>query len=247
MLPVLRKLRLAFVPLSYRIRNLAVRVRRRLRASPIVPRTRPLRQRTDYTSALVRVTLAALVAFALGTESAGAETESYQIDATRTRVEYGVVEFGFIAQHGRFGQVNGSLALNKDTKSGRIEFVVDATSVDTGWSVRDAFVRGDGMLDVERYPEIRFRSTRVEWNADRPARVHGALTLHGITRPIVLDLKTFACEPRAEPRAGEAIELCRAIAGTTIQRSQFEMTSYVPIVSDDVTATRAVAETTAAR
>ena len=195
------------------------------------------------------MSLAAVVAFALGTASAGAETESYQIDATRTRVEYGVVEFGFIEQHGRFGQVNGSLALDKDTKSGRIEFVVDATSVETGWSVRDAFVRGDGMLDVERYPEIRFKSTRVEWSADRPVRVHGALTLHGITRPIVLDLKTFACEPRA----GEAIELCRALAGTTIRRSQFEMTSYVPIVSDDVTldvdvtATRAAAETTAAR
>ena len=188
------------------------------------------RLRADYTRSARLARCAAIAALALAAHPAGAETESYRIDPARTRVEYGVVEFGFIERHGRFGQVNGLLALDSDTKTGRIEFVVDATSVDTGWSVRDAFVRGEAMLDVERYPEIRFRSTRVEWSADQPARVHGALTLHGVTRPIVFALKSFACEARAD----EPVELCRAVAAATLQRSQFEMTSYVPIVSDDV-------------
>jgi polyisoprenoid-binding protein YceI len=180
------------------------------------------RRCADYTVARAGAAVLALMSLTVQ-----AQPESYQIDATRARVEYAVTQLGFIEQRGRFGAVRGSLRVDPEAKALEIELAIDARSVDVG-GVLDAFARGESLLDTTHYPEIRFRSTHVEWDAERPIRVEGALTLHGVTRPIALALTSFRCE-------GEGNETCRATATGTLERSLFGMSAYTPVVSDTVT------------
>src|SRR5262249_7332373 len=114
--------------------------------------------------------------------------------------------------------------------SGSIDLVIDATSIDTGWPVRDEWLRGQDMFDVSRFPVVRFRSTELVFDRTRLIGIAGLLTLHGITRPVVLKVEHLECG-----RAGdEAREDCGARAVSTIMRSQFGMDYALGWISDEV-------------
>jgi polyisoprenoid-binding protein YceI len=78
-----------------------------------------------------------------------------------------------------------------------VEAELDAASLDTGNEQRDAHLKSPDFLDVERYPTITFRSTRVEPQGNERARVTGALTVHGVTREVALqaELTGFGRNP----------------------------------------------------
>src|SRR5581483_4149171 len=65
---------------------------------------------------------------------------------------------------------------------------IDAASIDSGLARRDDVLRGPDYLDAERFPRLAFQGTRIERQGDR-YRVAGDLTIHGVTRPVVLDLQ----------------------------------------------------------
>jgi polyisoprenoid-binding protein YceI len=99
-----------------------------------------------------------------------------------------------------------------------VEVRIQADSIDTQVADRDAHLRSPDFLDVARYPELTFRSARVEQAGDR-LRVVGSLTLHGVTREVALDVE-FAGrgkDPWGNERAGFS-------ARTSIDRRDFGLT-----------------------
>ena len=88
---------------------------------------------------------------------------------------------------GTFGQANGQVYVADNPTQSSADVVIDASSLNTGVSARDAHLRSADFLDVDRYPEIHFSSTRVEpLRRQNSFRLHGDLKLHGTTAPVIL-------------------------------------------------------------
>ena len=160
----------------------------------------------------------------------------YRIDPERTSVVFDVTELGLWQRTGRFGRASGRIDYDTAAETGSVELAVDAASVQTGWDLRDRFVRGENMLDAAHHPVLQFRSTAMQFAQHRLVAVEGALTLRGVTRPIRLDVRNIRCGSSAEDEG----ERCDAEIVGRISRRAFGMDFAYPLVADDVLLTFAV-------
>lgn len=121
-----------------------------------------------------------------------------QATVTRWALDPAHTEVGFKAKHmmlttvrGRFSDVSGMIEVDEaNPDDSRVEVEIDARSIDTRSSDRDTHLRSEDFLDVEKHPEITFRSKRVEGAHAEPGdefRVIGDLTIRGTTKEVVLD------------------------------------------------------------
>jgi polyisoprenoid-binding protein YceI len=174
---------------------------------------------------------AAAAAFAFAhAAGAGAAPDVYRVEADLSSAEFAVSHLGLPKQHGRFGRTEGTIVLDPEYHTGSIDLVVDATSIDTGWNARDAWLRGEDMFDVAHYPVMRFRSTQLVFDQSRLIGIAGLLTLRDVTRPIVLKIERMQCGREADGgRDG-----CGAGAVSTIKRSDFGLTYALGLVGDDI-------------
>jgi len=181
----------------------------------------------DYTGA--RRALAALLALASACVAAAPVT--YRVDPARTVAGYGIVYLGVLPQHGRFDRSRGTMTIDLAAGEGSVAFTVDAHSVDSGFAPRDAFIRDGAMLDAAHHPDIAFASTRLTFDAARLVRIDGRLSLHGVTRDVALGVVEFDCGSVD----GEPPRSCVADATTTLRRSDYGITGFVPLIDDIVT------------
>jgi polyisoprenoid-binding protein YceI len=94
--------------------------------------------------------------------------------------------------HGQFNKVSGVIYFDpRDMASASVEVEIDAASISTDLERRDNHLRSADFLDVEKYPKIYFKSTNVEVAGISTLKIHGEITLHGITRPILLNAEFF--------------------------------------------------------
>jgi polyisoprenoid-binding protein YceI len=113
----------------------------------------------------------------------------WQIDAAHSLVEFSVKHMMFTTVKGRFTGVRGTIhcADEADPSRAAVEAEIDAASVNTGDEQRDAHLRGPDFLDVEKYPTITFKSTRIEPTGEDQFRMVGDLTIRGVTREVALE------------------------------------------------------------
>jgi polyisoprenoid-binding protein YceI len=130
-----------------------------------------------------------IVSVALAAAAVAARAEVFDIDAAHTTI-------GFKAKHvvgkvpGRFTKFSGSFNYEKDKpKTWSAEATIDAASIDTDNEKRDAHLKSDAFFDVAKCPNITFKSTKVTAVKGDHAKLHGDLTMHCITKPVVLDLE----------------------------------------------------------
>src|SRR6476619_4458171 len=169
---------------------------------------------------------AALIALAIfaGPVACGAAT--FRVATDQTTVAFAVSSLGIGFCEGRFDLTSGKIVLDPDRRSGSIEFVVGVGSVDTGWELRDTFLKSDLMFDAQRYPSIRFHSTRLACEGPRLVAVDGELTLHGVTLPVRFDVTRMECGAHT----GVGGEGCGASVHGRISRSAFGMPFAYPLV-----------------
>ncbi len=174
----------------------------------------------------------AVVAIALAVAAACTEAapEAFRVEPDLTATRFAVNELGIVRQRGRFQRTWGAIVLDPARAAGTVDFIIDATSVATGWGLRDAFLRGEYMFDVDQFPAIRFRSTHLSYAAGQLVAVDGDVTLRGVTRPVRLDVKRLRCSH--VPARGR--EECAAEVATRISRRAFGMTYAYPFVGDDI-------------
>lgn len=173
---------------------------------------------------------AAFAAPALATQ------ETYTIDGTHTFPRFEYSHFGFSTQLSRFNKTSGTVTLDRTAKSGSVDVVIDATSVDTGHALFDGHIQGEDFFHTEKYPTITFKSTGVNFAGDKLASVDGNLTIKGITKPVTLEVTSFHCMPHPIVKN----DACGANATTTIKRSDFGAGKHAPYVSDEVKLTIAI-------
>jgi polyisoprenoid-binding protein YceI len=118
-----------------------------------------------------------------------AATSTWNVDPSHSEVGFTVKHLVISNVRGAFGKVQGKVVLDEaDPARSTVEATIDASSIDTGVADRDAHLRSADFLDVARYPSITFKSTKVEQKGEDVLRVAGDLTLHGVTKPVVLDV-----------------------------------------------------------
>src|SRR5262249_28209891 len=118
---------------------------------------------------------------------------------------------------GHFTKYDVAIDLDeKDLTKSRVEVRIDAASIDTGVAQRDNHLRSADFFDVEKFPELRFTSRRVESLGDDRLRVIGDLSLHGVTREVALEVEHAGrtTDPWGNTRAGFS-------ARTTLDRKDY--------------------------
>ncbi len=117
-------------------------------------------------------------------------TNSWNLDTVHSGINFSVRHMVVSKVRGRFAKFSGKLDLDEgDLTRSQIEATIDAGSIDTGTAQRDAHLKSADFLDAERFPEIRFRSSRIDKLADDRYRLTGNLTIRDVTREIALDVE----------------------------------------------------------
>jgi len=176
----------------------------------------------------------AVQAQAISTSPAAVLAGSYKLDPGHSKITWSVTHFGFSTYIGQFASVNGTLKLDpKAPANDAVDVTVDTGSLGTLNPELDTQLKSKGFLDVAAFPTATFKATKVTVTGERTANIDGQLTLHGVTKPVVV---------QAVFNQGGANPLDKkyslGFAGSAkIKRSEFGITAYVPAISDDVTLT----------
>lgn len=175
---------------------------------------------------------ALFVATAAGTLTpAFAAPVSYKIDPAHTAVAFIVNHIGFSNVIGRFNTVGGDISFDKDAvEKSTVNVTIDSTSIDTNHAKRDEHLRSPDFFNAKEFPKLTFKSTRIEKTGDKTGKLHGDLTMLGVTKPVVLDI-TFN-KDGVSPAS--KLETAGFSARGTVKRTDFGMKYGAPAVGDDI-------------
>ena len=170
-----------------------------------------------------------LVLFALLAFSAAAQAnETLKIDPAHSTIAFKVRHMLGTAR-GKFSKFSGTIELDRDhPEQSSVSVTIIAASIDTGIAKRDEHLRGE-LFDVAKYPEITFKSRRVKQTAANTGEIAGDLTMHGVTRGIVLNVKLLSMAEGNRWRVTTA-PLKRSQFGLVFSKSA----ETVSMISDDV-------------
>jgi polyisoprenoid-binding protein YceI len=128
-------------------------------------------------------------------------TGTWNIDPAHTNVNFAIKHMGISTVRGRFDDVSGTLyADTMNPEKSTVQVTIKVASIDTDIKMRDDHLKSPDFFDAEKYPEITFRSTRVEKKRGGSFVAHGNLTMHGVTREIALPFKVAG--PVKDQQAG---------------------------------------------
>lgn len=146
--------------------------------------------------------------------------EKWEIDSGHSGINFSVRHLVIAKVRGKFSRWSGTIeAPDGAAAKAALKVTIDASSIDTGVADRDTHLKSADFLDVANFPEITFAGKRVEKAGKSRLRVTGDLTLHGVTKEVVLDVEDAGRtkDPWGNERAGFA-------AKTSIDRKDFGLT-----------------------
>jgi polyisoprenoid-binding protein YceI len=135
-----------------------------------------------------RIAVIAGLAAALSLPAAAA-TSTWQIDPAHSAAQFAVKHLAISTVRGAFTSVKGTVQFDdKDITKSSVDVTIEVNSVDTRQPDRDKDLRSDHFFDAEHFPTITFKSKRVEQLSPGKLKITGDLTIHGITKEVVLDV-----------------------------------------------------------
>jgi polyisoprenoid-binding protein YceI len=132
----------------------------------------------------------------------------------------------FVADHaggmslwrGKFNRSSGTIAYDKQSQTGSVDITIDTTSIDFGHDdLNEHAKKSDpGMFDVAKFPTATYKGKLANYKDGKPTEVQGELTLHGVTKPLNLTIRSFMCKPNREQK-----DWCGADAVGKLNREDF--------------------------
>jgi polyisoprenoid-binding protein YceI len=169
---------------------------------------------------------------ALAAPLAIAQTSTLVPDKAHSEVDFSILHMSLSNIHGRFGIMSGTIVLNEsDITKSTVEITIDVNTVDTGVAPRDADLKSPNFFDVAQFPTASFISTSVAKNG-KGLTVSGNLTLHGVTKPVVLQVEgPVGPVPGMDKKPHSGFS-----ATTTIHRTEFGIATKYPaaVIGDEV-------------
>ena len=159
-----------------------------------------------------------------------AASDSYTIDPHHTFPSFEINHVGYSTQRGRFNATSGSITLDRAAKKVEVNIIIDANSIDTGFDKLEEHLRKPDFFDVSKFPTIVFKSNSGRFDGDKLVALEGQLTMHGETKPVVLQVHNFKCGNHPFTKK----PLCSADVTGEIKRTDFGIKYGVPFVGDDV-------------
>ncbi len=158
----------------------------------------------------------------------------WEIDPKHTAAQFSVRHLGISTVRGEFSKVSGTVQYDAaNLEKTAIQASIDASSVNTRVEMRDNDLRSPHFFDVAKYPTITFQSKKVEAAGASKLKITGDLTMHGVTKEVVLDVDGPALAPadaKGGPRMG-------ASATTKINRQDYGLNGAPGVAGDDITIT----------
>lgn len=162
---------------------------------------------------------------------ASAAPVAYKIDPAHLSVAFIVNHLGFSNLIGRFNAAAGDVTFDKDAvEKSAVAVTVDTTSVDTNHAKRDEHLRSPDFFNVKEFPKMTFKSTKIEKTGDKTGKLHGDLTMLGVTKPVVLDI-TFNKDGVSPASKLDTVGFS---ARGTVKRTDFGMKYGAPYISDEI-------------
>jgi polyisoprenoid-binding protein YceI len=155
----------------------------------------------------------------------------YDLDLDHCSITFDVEHFKYSRFTMRFDRKKGQLNWNEGgLEQSSVSVSIDAASIDTNVPLLDKMVKSASLLDVERYPEIRFVSTKFERSGESRGTLTGDLTIHGVTQPVTLDVtfNGFARDPLTKK------DTLGFSAEGHFSRAKFGLATWYPAVGDDI-------------
>lgn len=177
-------------------------------------------------------TLSFGLAVALASSVTLAAPVDYKIDPTHTATVFSWNHFGFSTPSANFSDIQGVIKVdNAKPANSSVNVTIPLSSVNTNVPALDKEFQEEAWFNAAKYPNITFKSTKVETKDKKHFKITGDLTVKGITKPVVLDavLNKQGEHPMAKvPAIGFN-------ATTSFKRSDFGLGNYVPNVGDKIT------------
>jgi len=168
--------------------------------------------------------------FLLPLVSSAEAAESYTLDPGHSYVLWRISHFGFSHPTGKW-YVNGMVILDKTKpENSKVNVTIQMAGIDTGIAKLDEHLKSQDFFDVKTFPTATFVSNKVKMIGKDSAKVYGTLTLHGVSKPIMLDVKLnkLGMNPISNKEtAGFSVT-------TKLKRSDFNIKAYLPGLGDDV-------------
>lgn len=158
--------------------------------------------------------------------------DKFLLDPAHASILFGVSHLGFSKTFGRFNSVEGAFTIDADApENSSVVVSIVAASLDTNHLKRDEHLRGADFFDVTKYPTLTYKSTSVKRTGDKTALVTGDLTLHGVTKPVPLQVTLVNSGPNP-------MDKTKTVAGFsargTLKRTDFGMGYAAPVLGDEV-------------
>ncbi|SCA55522.1 polyprenyl-pyrophosphate binding protein [Candidatus Terasakiella magnetica] len=179
-----------------------------------------------------KIILSTVFALGLSVSAVKAEPVQYHFDKSHSSIEFRINHLGFSNFQGEFQGFDGTLLFDEaKPENSSVNVTIDAASIDTDVAALDAHLKKADFFDVAKFPTLSFKSKSIKVTGENTGEITGDLTLHGVTKEVVLltTLNKAALHPMMKvPAVGFS-------ASTTIKRSDFGVSAYVPAVGDEVT------------
>lgn len=176
------------------------------------------------------MTLAAVAAIFVPAQ-ASAQVENYKFDNPHTQIIFAVDHLGYTDSMGQFTGYDGHITFDRDQPANSsVEVTIKTDSLSMDHEKWDAHLKGPDFFDVEKFPDMTFKSTKIDVTGDKTADITGDLTILGVTKPVVLHSTFNKADKHPmgdEYHAGFS-------ANAAIKRSDFGMNYGLPMVGDDV-------------
>lgn len=179
-----------------------------------------------------RQALSLVAGLLLAGHAHAAEPAHYRLDPVHTRVLFAIEHAGFSHALGTVSGSTGTLDFDPDDwTTARLHASVPLTRADLGDAAWNRAALAGNLLDVARFPVAEFASTTVEPLAPDHARVHGTLTLHGISREVVLDVTLNALKRHPLPPFRRTVGFS---ATASLSRKAFGIDAWPSVIGDAV-------------
>jgi polyisoprenoid-binding protein YceI len=181
----------------------------------------------------IAATLPLLALFGLANltvSRAMAQTGTWYVDPNHSSAQFSVRHMGISTVRGTFNKVGGVVVDSTDLSKASVKVTIDADSIDTRVEPRDKDLRSDHFFDVAKYPTLTFASKSVESAGAGKLKVTGDLTMHGVTKEVVLDVDG-PTPPITDPKGNKHRGVS---ATTTLNRSDYGMSYGAGMVGDQI-------------
>ncbi|WP_395404796.1 YceI family protein [Pseudoduganella sp. UC29_106] len=166
----------------------------------------------------------------LAVSASGAFAATYNIDPSHTYPSFEADHKGLSVWRGKFDKTTGTIQMDRATKTGTMDIIIDAASINFGLDKMNSHAKSPDMFNVEKFPTVTYKGKNFKFDGEQLVAVEGELTMLGVTKPVTLKVNRFKCVQDQRLKR----EICGADATAEFKRTDFGLNYATPAFAPEV-------------